>query len=77
VTLCECGAKAHARGMCSLHYMRWYNEHRDEVRRVKAPKQKYWKFTPAHWWKWWEDRLPNERTAELRAGIQMLRYMLR
>jgi len=63
--------------MCTSHYYHLWRKPQGKDRVVtprRAPHQV--KFTPDMWWSWWEDRMPNARSLELRAGIQMLRRTL-
>jgi hypothetical protein len=78
VTCLECSSEViHARDLCRRHYSAWYRKHRDEAKRqVFVPNKHAWKFTPEHWWKWWQKRTPDERTLRLREGISQFRSAL-
>lgn len=72
----KCDRKMHARGLCASHYTAWYREHAKECKREKPYHVRKWKFTPAHWWKWWEARTPSQRDIERATHIEQMRQSL-
>lgn len=66
-----CVHAAHARGWCATHYDRWRRN--GDPGKVLA-QSKIIRFTPAHWERWWSNRLASDpKTPALRAGIDQLR----